>query len=151
MNQWADHPGVYIRSLSSRGSLGGLNPRIFEITDLLKAAPFDYILMETVGIGQSELEIAGIADFTILILMPGCGDEIQALKAGVLEIADLFVVNKADHPGTKLFLKICSQPFTTDTNETEIMETIATEGKGIERIAGRHSKKMILFAAETRS
>jgi LAO/AO transport system kinase len=140
MNQWASHPGVYIRSLSSRGSLGGLNPRIFEITDLLRAAPFDYILIETVGIGQSELEIAGIADFTLLILMPGAGDEIQALKSGVLEIANLLVVNKADHPGTNLFVKNLQSALHYGTRETQIVETIATEGKGIEQLSAAIDK-----------
>jgi len=134
MNQWADHPGIYIRSLSSRGSLGGLHPRIFEITDLLRAAPFDYILIETVGIGQSELEIAGIADITLLILMPGAGDEIQALKSGVLEIADLYIVNKADHPGTNLFVKNLQSALEYGKRKSEILETIASEGKGIDEV-----------------
>jgi LAO/AO transport system kinase len=134
MNQWADHPGIYIRSLSSRGSLGGLHPRIFEITDLLRAAPFDYILIETVGIGQSELEIAGIADITLLILMPGAGDEIQALKSGVLEIADLYIVNKADHPGTNLFVKNLQSALQYGKRQSEILETIASEGKGIDEV-----------------
>jgi LAO/AO transport system kinase len=134
MNQWTGHPGVYIRSLSSRGALGGLHPRIFEITDLIKAAPFDYILIETVGIGQSELEIAGIADITLMILMPGTGDEIQALKSGVLEIADLFVVNKADQPGTNLFIKNLLSALQYGTKQADILETVASEGKGIEQV-----------------
>jgi LAO/AO transport system kinase len=134
MNQWADNPSVYIRSLSSRGSLGGLHPRIFEITDLLKAAPYDYILIETVGVGQSELEIAGIADFTIMILMAGFGDEIQALKSGVLEVADLFVVNKADDPDTKQFVKNLQSALHLGSKRVDIIETIATEGIGIDRL-----------------
>ena len=132
MNHWAANPGVYIRSLSSRGSLGGLHPRIFEITDLLKAAPYDYILIETVGVGQSELEIAGIADLTVMILTAGYGDEIQALKSGVLEIADLFVVNKADHPGTKQFITNLQSALHLGSKKTDIIETIATEGVGVE-------------------
>ena len=142
MNQWADHPGVYIRSLSSRGSLGGLHPRIFEITDLLRAAPFDYILIETVGIGQSELEIAGIADFTLVTLMPGAGDEIQALKSGVLEIADLFVVNKADHSGTDLFVKNLQSALHYGMKQCEILETIASEGKGIDQVLAAIEKQI---------
>ena len=134
MNKWADNPGVYIRSLSSRGSLGGLHPRIFEITDLLKAAPYDYILIETVGVGQSELEIASIADFTVMILSAGFGDEIQALKSGVLEVADLFVVNKADHPGTKLFIKNLQSALHMGSKQIEIIETIANKGIGAEQI-----------------
>ncbi len=134
MNQWADNPSVYIRSLSSRGSLGGLHPRIFEITDLLKVAPYDYILIETVGVGQSELEIASIADFTVMILMAGFGDEIQALKSGVLEVADLFVVNKADNPGTKQFIKNLQSALHLGSKRVDIIETIATEGIGIDRL-----------------
>ncbi len=134
MNQWANHPDVFIRSLSSRGALGGLHPRIFEITDLLKAAPFDCILIETVGVGQSELEIAAVADLTLMVLMPGAGDEIQALKSGVLEIADLFVVNKADHPGTELFVNNLRSALHYGNRQTEIIETIATEGKGVDEV-----------------
>ncbi len=134
MNDWADDPAVYIRSLSSRGSLGGLHPRIFEITDLLKTAPYDYILIETVGVGQSELEIASIADFTVMILMAGFGDEIQALKSGVLEVADLFVVNKADNPDTKLFINNLQSALHLGTKQIDIIETIATEGKGIDHL-----------------
>jgi len=142
MNQWANHPGVYIRSLSSRGALGGLHPRIFEITDLLKAAPYDYILIETVGVGQSELEIAGVADLTLMVLMPGAGDEIQALKSGVLEIADLFVVNKADHPGTELFVRNLQSALHYGDRQTEIIETIATEAKGIDQVMAGIEKQI---------
>ncbi|HMC86574.1 MAG TPA: methylmalonyl Co-A mutase-associated GTPase MeaB [Chitinophagaceae bacterium] len=134
MNQWAGNPGVFIRSLSSRGTLGGLHPRIFEITDLLKAAPYDYILIETVGIGQSELEISSVADLTVMILMAGAGDEIQALKSGVLEIADLFVINKADHPGTKQFINDLQYALQLGSRKIDIIETIATENKGIEEL-----------------
>lgn len=134
MNRWTNHPDVYIRSLSSRGALGGLHPRIFEITDLLKTAPFDYILIETVGVGQTELEIAGIADLTLMVLMPGAGDEIQALKSGVLEIADLFIVNKADHPGTDLYIKNLQSALHYSDRPKEIFETIATEEKGIAKV-----------------
>jgi LAO/AO transport system kinase len=142
MNQWTNHPDVYIRSLSSRGSLGGLHPRIFEITDLLMAAPFDYILIETVGIGQSELEIAGIADITLMVLMPGAGDEIQALKSGVLEIADLFIVNKADHPGAELYVKNLQAALHYSERNSEIIETIATEDRGIDQVISAVEKQL---------
>lgn len=99
MNRWYQHPDVYIRSLSSRGSSGGLHPRLPEITALLQLAPFDYILVETVGIGQSEVAIATLADVCLLVLVPEAGDDIQALKSGIMEVADFFVVNKADRPG----------------------------------------------------
>jgi LAO/AO transport system kinase len=105
MNEWYNHPNVFIRSLATRGSLGGLHPKIIEITDVIKAAPFDFIIVETVGVGQSEIEIAGLADCTAVVVVPEGGDEVQTMKAGLMEIADLFVVNKADRPGADLFVK----------------------------------------------
>jgi LAO/AO transport system kinase len=95
-----DH-GVYIRSMGSRGSLGGLATTTREVCDLLDAAGFDLILVETVGVGQSELDVARMADATVLVLVPESGDGIQALKSGVMEVADLFVVNKADRAGAE--------------------------------------------------
>jgi LAO/AO transport system kinase len=92
-------PGVYIRSMATRGSLGGLSARTAEVADVLDAFGFDWILIETVGVGQSELDIARTADTTVVVLVPESGDSIQTLKAGVMEIADVFVVNKADRPG----------------------------------------------------
>jgi LAO/AO transport system kinase len=144
MNQWTGNPNVFIRSLSSRGSLGGLNPRIYEISDLLKAAPFDYILIETVGIGQSEMEIAGIADFTVVILTPGSGDDIQALKSGILEIADLFVVNKSDYPNAKQFIANLQSALSLGSKDIDILETIATEGVGIDELARVIVNKLIM-------
>jgi LAO/AO transport system kinase len=105
MSEWSNHPGVYIRSLATRGSMGGLHPKIIEITDLLKAFEFDQIIVETVGVGQTEIEIAGLADVTMVIMVPEAGDEIQTMKAGLMEIADIFVVNKSDRPGADLFVK----------------------------------------------
>ena len=93
--------GVYIRSMGSRGSLGGLATTTREVCDLLDAAGFDRILIETVGVGQSELDVARMADTTVLVLVPESGDGIQTLKSGVMEIADLFVVNKSDRPGAE--------------------------------------------------
>ena len=105
MSEWYNHPSVFIRSPRHRGSMGGLNPKIIEITDLMKTAPFDRIIIETVGVGQSEIEIAGLADTTVVVMVPEAGDEIQAMKAGLMEIAEIFVVNKADRPGADLFIK----------------------------------------------
>ncbi len=93
--------GVYIRSMGSRGSLGGLATSTREVCDILDAAGFDRILVETVGVGQSELDVARIADATVLVLVPESGDGIQTLKSGVMEVADVFVVNKADRPGAE--------------------------------------------------
>src|ERR687897_281523 len=91
--------GVYIRSMASRGSVGGLATSTREVSDLLDAAGFDRLLIETVGVGQSELDVARMADTTVLVLVPESGDGIQTLKSGVMEIADIFVVNKSDRPG----------------------------------------------------
>jgi LAO/AO transport system kinase len=99
MEDVALDPGVFIRSMATRGSLGGLATATREVADVLDAFGFDYIIVETVGVGQSELDVARIADSTVVVLVPESGDSIQTLKAGVMEIADIFVVNKADRPG----------------------------------------------------
>jgi LAO/AO transport system kinase len=135
MSQWYSSENVFIRSLATRGSLGGLNPKIIEITDVLKAADFDYIIVETVGVGQSEIEIAGLADVTVVTIVPEAGDEIQTMKAGVMEIADVFVVNKADRPGAETFVKnlrlMLAPTFSTHTEEVEVIKTIASKQEGI--------------------
>ena len=99
MQEHTTDPGVYIRSMSSRGQLGGLAAATPQAVRVLEGAGCDVILVETVGVGQAEVEIAGLADTTLVLLAPGMGDAIQAVKAGVLEIADVFVINKADRPG----------------------------------------------------
>jgi LAO/AO transport system kinase len=99
MQEHTTDPGVYIRSMSSRGQLGGLAAATPQAVRVLEGAGCDVILVETVGVGQAEVEIAGLADTTLVLLAPGMGDAIQAVKAGILEIADVFVVNKADRPG----------------------------------------------------
>jgi LAO/AO transport system kinase len=98
MQEHASDPGVFIRSMATRGHLGGLSRAAGDAIDLLDAAGFDPILVETVGVGQDEVEIARAADVVAVVLVPGMGDDIQAIKAGILEIADLFVINKADRP-----------------------------------------------------
>lgn len=138
MSQWYNHPKVFIRSLATRGSLGGLHPKIIEISDLLKAAPFDYIIIETVGVGQSEVEIAGLADATLVVLVPEAGDEVQTMKAGLMEIADIFVVNKADRPDSDLFVKnlrlMLAPAFHQHRMEVPVVKTIATQKSGIEEL-----------------
>ncbi len=99
MNDVGLDEGVFIRSMATRGSLGGLAVTTKEVADVMDAFGFDRIIMETVGVGQSELDVAGAADTTVVVLVPESGDSVQALKAGLMEIADLFVVNKADRPG----------------------------------------------------
>jgi GTPase len=138
MSKWYNHPSVFIRSLASRGNMGGLNPKTVEITDIMKAAGFDYIIIETVGVGQSEVEIAGLADVTVVVLVPESGDDIQAMKAGLMEIADIFVVNKCDRPDAELFVKNLYQLSLRGINKTDhdipVVETIALEKKGIDEL-----------------
>lgn len=139
MSRWYNNPNVYIRSLATRGSLGGLHPKIIEITDVLKAAPFDYIIIETVGVGQSEIEIAGLADCTAVVLVPEAGDEVQTMKAGLMEIADVFVVNKADRPDANTFIKNLQQMlapvFSNHNKKIEIIKTVAVREEGINVLA----------------
>ncbi|MEO7766384.1 MAG: methylmalonyl Co-A mutase-associated GTPase MeaB [Ferruginibacter sp.] len=138
MSDWYNNPGVFIRSLATRGSLGGLHPKIIEICDLLKAAPFDYILIETVGVGQSEIEIAGLADTTIVVMVPEAGDEVQTMKAGLMEIADIFVVNKADRPDADLFVKnlrlMLAPAFHKKEIPIPVIKTIASQKQGINEL-----------------
>ena len=137
MSAWFNHPNVFIRSLATRGSLGGLNPKIIEITDVLKAAGYDYIIIETVGVGQSEVEIAGLADVTIVVLVPESGDVIQTMKAGLMEIADIFVVNKSDRPDAETYINNLKMMLAPDFNKKEtipIVKTVASEKKGIEEL-----------------
>jgi len=129
-----NNPNIFIRSIASRGSLGGLSRKIVEITDLLRAEAFDYIFVETVGVGQSEVEIAGLADTTIVTLAPESGDEIQTMKAGVMEIADIFVVNKSDRPGADVFLKnlrALLHSRQASAWNVPVVKTIATSQEGI--------------------
>jgi LAO/AO transport system kinase len=138
MNEWYNHPGVFIRSLATRGSLGGLHPKIIEVADLMKIAGFDYIIVETVGVGQSEIEIAGLADVTTVVLVPEAGDEIQTMKAGLMEIADVFVVNKGDRPDADLFVRnlklILSPGVNGNRREVPVIKTIASQKNGIEAL-----------------
>jgi LAO/AO transport system kinase len=134
MSEWYIHPNVFIRSLATRGSLGGLHPKIIEITELLKSAPFDFIVVETVGVGQSEVEIAGLADMTLVVLVPEAGDDIQTMKAGLLEIADLFIVNKSDRPGADQFVKNLLGISSMGNRHIHVLKTIAHERKGIAAI-----------------
>jgi LAO/AO transport system kinase len=138
MSEWYNNPNVFIRSLATRGSLGGLHPKIIEISDLLKAAGFDYIIIETVGVGQSEVEIAGLADVTIVVVVPEAGDEVQTMKAGLMEIADVFVVNKADRPEADLFVKnlrlMLAPSFSNHAMPVPVVKTIASQKKGIKEL-----------------
>jgi LAO/AO transport system kinase len=139
MNAWYNHPDVYIRSLATRGSMGGLHPKIIELTDLLRHGGFDWILIETVGVGQSEVEIAGLADVTAVVLVPEAGDEVQTMKSGLMEIADVFVVNKADRPDATAFVKnlqaMLAPAFSRKKTPLPILQTVATRGEGVAELA----------------
>ncbi len=138
MSKFYTNPLVYIRSFASRGSLGGLHPALLQVTDLVKEGGFDVILIETVGVGQSEVEIAGLADCTVVALVPEAGDEIQAMKQGILEIADLFVVNKGDRPGADAMVKRLrnmAQERMGAGGETPVLKTVAATGAGLAELA----------------
>jgi len=132
-------PKVYIRSVSARGSLGGLCASIIEICDVLKQARFDHIILETVGVGQSEIEIAGIADTTVVVTVPESGDEVQTLKSGIMEIADIFVVNKSDREGADAFAnhlkKLAHYRMGDGAWEAPVVKTVAMEGTGIQALS----------------
>lgn len=128
---------VFIRSLATRGSLGGLSAKTIEITDVMRAFAFDYIFVETVGVGQSEVEIVGLADTTVLVLVPQAGDDVQAIKSGIMEIADVFVVNKADRDGANTFMKnivqlVHSKPL--KDWEIPVIKAVAIKGEGVDEV-----------------
>lgn len=145
MSDWYTHENVFIRSLATRGSVGGLHPKIIEITDLTKAAGYDYVIVETVGVGQSEIEIAGLADTTIVVLVPEAGDEVQTMKAGLMEIADIFVVNKSDRPGADAFVKnlrlMLAPAFHTHEHSVPIVKTIASQKDGVKELVEEINKQ----------
>lgn len=141
---------VFIRSMASRGSLGGLSKKTSEAVDILDAAGFQILIIETVGVGQSELDIASTADTTLVVLVPESGDSIQAMKAGLMEIGDIFVLNKSDRSGAdqavmsiKTILNLKPK---TGNWEPDVLQTIASEGKGIEQVADmiqKHQKYLV--------
>jgi LAO/AO transport system kinase len=149
LNQYYTNPNVYIRSLATRGSLGGLSEKIIEIVDVVKAANFDYIFVETVGVGQSEVEVAGLADTTVVVLVPEAGDEIQTMKAGLMEVADVFVVNKADRSQADRFVKnlkqlVHTKPF--DGWTVPVLKTVAVNNEGVAELLSQidaHQKVQI--------
>jgi LAO/AO transport system kinase len=128
-------PGVFIRSMATRGHFGGVSRACRDVVDLLDAAGYGIILIETVGVGQDEVEVVQIADMVLVVLPPGLGDDIQAIKAGILEIADLFVINKADREGadrlsSELQAMLALAP-DEKTARTPILRTVATTGAGV--------------------
>lgn len=134
MAEQFNKPNVFIRSLATRGSLGGLSAKTIEMTDVLRSAGFDYILVETVGVGQSEVEIAGLADVTLVVLVPEAGDEIQGIKSGLMEIADIFVVNKADREGADIFANNLKKLSQQRDHPVPVVRTVASKGTGIDEL-----------------
>jgi LAO/AO transport system kinase len=154
MGALATDPGVFIRSMATRGHLGGLANATADVVSVLDAASRDPILVETVGVGQDEIDIVKLADVSVVVLVPGMGDDIQALKAGIMEIGDIFVINKCDRPGVenmeRAVLSLLSLAHRPDGWIPPIIKTIATEDRGIEELAeaiqqsGDHAQKSSL-------
>jgi LAO/AO transport system kinase len=137
MQAHATDPGVFIRSMATRGHLGGLAAATGHVVGILAAAGKDVVLVETVGVGQDEVEIVGTADVSLVVLVPGLGDEVQALKAGIMEIADVFVVNKADRDGVdRLVAEVQSMLSLSGDHEDqpEIVKTVALQDQGTEAL-----------------
>jgi LAO/AO transport system kinase len=136
MQEHHQDPGVFIRSLATRGRLGGVAESTMELALLLDAAAFDVILIETVGVGQDEIEVSRLADVTVLVLTPGFGDDVQAIKAGIMEVADIFAINKSDLPGAdRLEQEIRAMQSLGDPlarrNAAPVRRVVATEGTGV--------------------
>ena len=139
MQEHFSDPGIYIRSMATRGSLGGLARTTADVTTVLDAAGRDLIMIETVGVGQDEVDIVRLADITILILVPGMGDDVQTIKAGIMEIADIFVINKSDRDGAehvqREILTLQSLATRSDGWTPPIVKAVASHGIGIEELA----------------
>jgi LAO/AO transport system kinase len=132
-------PGTFIRSMATRGNLGGLSRTAADALTILDAAGFDVLFVETVGVGQDEVDVARTTDVTVVLLVPGMGDDVQAMKAGIMEIGDVFVVNKADHPGVErveaeldVLISMSRRP---DGWKPPVVRTIATDGEGVDACA----------------
>jgi LAO/AO transport system kinase len=140
MQEHFSDAGIYIRSMATRGSLGGLARTTADVTTVLDASGRDLIMIETVGVGQDEVDIVRLADVTILILVPGMGDDVQTIKAGIMEIADIFVINKSDRDGAEYVEReirtLQSLATRHDGWTPPIVKTVASQGVGIEELAG---------------
>jgi LAO/AO transport system kinase len=127
--------GVFIRSMATRGAIGGLARTSATLSRLFRGAGFDFIIVETVGVGQDEIEIAAHADVTLVVLVPGMGDDVQAIKAGIMEIADIFVINKADRPGVEQTQREVESMLSLGHTDVPIFRTVAIDGTGIAELA----------------
>jgi LAO/AO transport system kinase len=131
MSQQFNNPLVFIRSVATRGALGGISTKTIEMVDVMRAAGFDFIFVETVGVGQSELEIAGLADRTVVVLVPESGDEIQHIKSGLMEVAQAFTVNKADREGADKFANNLKKLVHHQQPVIPVFKTVADKKQGI--------------------
>jgi LAO/AO transport system kinase len=135
MSSHFTNDNLFIRSVATRGSLGGLSDKIIEVVEVMRSYPFDFIFIETVGVGQSEVEIAGLADTTVVVLVPESGDSVQAMKAGLMEIADVFVINKADRTDAEALANSLSHQLHINGRENiPILKTVAVESKGVKEL-----------------
>jgi LAO/AO transport system kinase len=128
-------PDIFIRSIATRGAVGGLSVKTIEMADVLRASGFDYVFVETVGVGQSEIDIAGLADITIVVLVPEAGDEIQHIKSGLMEIADVFIVNKSDRDGADKFAGNVKKMVSQKHADIPVFKTNALNNVGIDEVA----------------
>ncbi len=139
MQEHFSDPGIYIRSMATRGSLGGLARATADVSMVLDAAGRDIVMIETVGVGQDEVDIVRVADITVVILVPGMGDDVQTIKAGIMEIADVFVINKSDHEGSERVEKeiraLQSLAARQDGWVPPVVKTVATNGAGVQELA----------------
>lgn len=138
MTRWHADPGVFIRSMATRGQLGGLAAATLQVVALMDAAGFDIVFVETVGVGQSEVDVVQAADTTVVVLTPGQGDGVQAFKAGIMEIADVFCINKYDHPGADRLRREISAAMELGAASHDwtppIVGTVASRGEGVEEL-----------------
>ncbi len=140
MNRLTLDPGCFVRSMASRGWFGGLARTSEDVADVFDSVGYDRVLIETVGVGQSEIDVARAADTTVVVLVPGTGDAVQAMKAGLMEVADLFVVNKADRPGVERVVAELEEVLQLRADAEEkpaIVQTVAMNGEGIDELARR--------------
>jgi LAO/AO transport system kinase len=139
MQEHFSDPGIYIRSMATRGSLGGLARTTAEVATVLDASGRDLVMIETVGVGQDEIDVVRVADITVVILVPGMGDDVQTIKAGIMEVADIFVINKSDREGSERVEReiraLQSLAVRSDRWTPPIVKTIASEGSGIAELA----------------
>ena len=158
MGEHGSDPHVFIRSIAARGHLGGLALNIQASIDVVNAAGFDIVLLETVGAGQSEIEVAQVADVTVVVGAPGLGDDLQAIKAGILEVADILVINKADLPGAddaarqlEAMLGLRTVGRSAIRGETPVLTTVATTGEGVAELVDAAARLSAAVTPEERN